>query len=397
MENCNFTGPVQYFFLVGFPNLQDHQFPLFFVFLAFYLLILASNLTIIVAVVVDPELHKPMYFFLTNLSIVDILLTTTTIPKMLAMFLIDSRLISALGCFLQMYCFHGLAVTETFLLVVMSYDRYEAICNPLHYTVRMTKRGNIQLAASAWVSALLVPIPAVVQSSQLVYREMPRVYHCFCDHLAVVQAACQNSSAIFQTFLGFTIAMTVSFVPLLLVSVSYIYIILSILRINSKDGRSKAFSTCSSHLIVVSTYYSSIAMAYVSYRADMPLDVHIMSNVVFAILTPLVNPLIYTLRNKDVKSAMKRMACFLQMYGFHFLTVTEAFLLAVMAYDHYEAICNPLHYPVKRSRRMNIQLAAIAWLMASMVPIRSIVEMSYLGFSERAVVYHCFCDHLAVA
>nr|XP_056714795.1 olfactory receptor 2AT4-like [Euleptes europaea] len=306
MENCSFTGPVQYFFIIGFPNLQDHQFPLFCVFLVFYLLILACNLTIIMAVVFDPKLHKPMYFFLTNLSVLDILLTTTTMPKMLAMFLVNSRLISALGCFLQMYCFHGLVVTETFLLVVMSYDRYEAICNPLHYAARMTKRGNVQLAAGAWLSALLVPIPAVVQSSQLVYSETPRVYHCFCDHLAVVQAACQNSSADFQTFLGFTIAMIVSFVPLLLVSVSYVQIILSILRISSKDGRSKAFSTCSSHLIVVSTYYSSIAMAYLSYRADMPLDVHVTSNVVFAILTPLVNPLIYTLRNKEVKSAVKK-------------------------------------------------------------------------------------------
>ncbi|XP_061485314.1 olfactory receptor 2AT4-like [Rhineura floridana] len=307
MENCNFTGgSVQYFFIVGFPNFQDHQFPLFFVFLVFYLLILVSNVTIIVAVATDPNLHKPMYFFLTNLSVLDILLTTTTIPKMLAMFLVNSKFISAQGCFLQMYCFHGLVVTETFLLVVMSYDRYEAICNPLHYTVRMTKTVNIQLAASAWFSALLVPIPAVVQSSQLVFSGTPKVYHCFCDHLAVVQAACQNSYTNFQNFLGLTIAMIVSFVPLVFVSVSYIHIINSVMQINSKEGRSKAFSTCSSHLIVVSTYYTSIAMAYLSYRVNMPIDVHVISNVVFAILTPLVNPLIYTLRNKEVKRAVKK-------------------------------------------------------------------------------------------
>ncbi|XP_062983818.1 olfactory receptor 2AT4 [Elgaria multicarinata webbii] len=309
MENCNFTGgSVQYFFVVGFPNLQDHhQFPLFFVFLVFYLLILASNLTVIMAVFIDPKLHKPMYFFLTNLSILDILLTTTTIPKMLAMFLVNSKFISAQGCFLQMYCFHGLVVTETFLLVIMSYDRYEAICNPLRYTARMTKRTNIQLAASAWFSALLIPIPAVVQASQLDFSRTPKVYHCFCDHLAVVQAACQNSYTDFQNFLGFTIAMAVSFIPLLLVSISYVHIIISVLRMNSKEGRKKAFSTCSSHLIVVSTYYSSIAMSYFSYRADMPIDVHVMNNVVFAILTPLVNPVIYTLRNTEIKRAVKKM------------------------------------------------------------------------------------------
>ncbi|XP_066475517.1 olfactory receptor 2AT4-like [Tiliqua scincoides] len=306
MESCNFTESVQYFFVVGFPNFQDQQFPLFFVFLVIYLLILCSNFVIIMVVAVDPKLHKPMYFFLINLSILDILLTTTTIPKMLAMFLNNSKFISACGCFLQMYCFHGLVVTETFLLVVMSYDRYEAICNPLYYTIRMTKRTNIQLAASAWVSALLVPIPAVVQSSQLAFSGTPKIYHCFCDHLAVVQAACQNSYTNFQNFMGFTIAMIVSFIPLLLVSMSYIHIIISILQINSNEGRKKAFSTCSSHLIVVSTYYSSIAMAYLSYKADIPIDVHVVSNVVFAILTPLVNPLIYTLRNKEIKSAVKK-------------------------------------------------------------------------------------------
>ncbi|XP_007439038.1 olfactory receptor 2AT4 [Python bivittatus] len=309
MEACNFTGSsVQYFWVVGFPSLQDHQFPFFFVFFIFYLLILSTNFTVIIAVVTDPRLHKPMYFFLTNLSILDILLTTITIPKMLALFLVNSKFVSSQGSFLQMYFFHGLVVTETFLLLVMSYDRYEAICNPLHYAVRMTKQKNIQLAASAWFLALLIPIPAVVQSSQLAFLKTPRVHHCFCDHLAVVQAACQNSSASFQSFLGFTIAMIVSIIPLLLVFISYICIIISVLQISSREGRRKTFSICSSHLIVVSTYYGSIALAYLSYRANMPRDIHVLSNVTFAILTPLVNPLIYTLRNRDIKRAVKQLA-----------------------------------------------------------------------------------------
>ncbi|XP_063160827.1 olfactory receptor 2AT4 [Candoia aspera] len=309
METCNFTGgSVQYFWVVGFPSLQDHQFPLFFVFFVFYLLILSSNFTIIMAVVTDPKLHRPMYFFLTNLSILDILLTTITIPKMLAMFLVNSKFVSAQGCFMQMYFFHGLAVAETFLLVVMSYDRYEAICNPLRYAVRMTKQKNIQLAASAWVFALLIPIPAVVQSSQLAFRKTPRVHHCFCDHLAVVQAACQNSYTNFQNFLGFTIAMIVSILPLFLVLTSYICIMISVLQISSREGRRKTFSTCFSHLIVVSTYYCSIALAYLSYRFNMPSDIHVLNNVTFAILTPLVNPLIYTLRNRDIKRAVKQLA-----------------------------------------------------------------------------------------
>ncbi|XP_013808609.2 olfactory receptor 2AT4 [Apteryx mantelli] len=306
MDNCSSNASTKHFFLVGFPALQDFQTPLFVVFLLFYLLILVGNIIIITVVVVDHKLHKPMYFFLINLSVLDVLFTTTTIPKMLAMFLANAKTISFHGCFLQMYSFHGLTVTEALLLVVMAYDRYEAICSPLHYSAKMTRRVNIQLAASAWVIALLIPAPVMVQTSQLSYGETTRVYHCFCDHLAVVQAACSDSDADFQTFLGFSIAMTVSIVPLLLVTISYACIIISIRRINSKEGRAKAFSTCTSHLIVVGTYYSSIAMAYASYRADIPVDVHVMSNVVFSILTPLLNPIIYTLRNKEVKSAVKR-------------------------------------------------------------------------------------------
>ncbi|KAM6419719.1 olfactory receptor 2AT4 [Pluvialis apricaria] len=306
MESCSSNASTKVFFLVGFPALQDFQTPLFVVFLLFYLLILVGNAVIITVVVVDHTLHKPMYFFLINLSVLDVLFTTTTIPKMLVMFLANAKTISFRGCFLQMYSFHGLTVTEALLLVVMAYDRYEAICNPLRYPAKMTRRVNMQLAASAWITALLIPVPVITQTSRLAYGDTTRVRHCFCDHLAVVQAACPDFSADFQTFLGFSIAMTVSVVPLLLVTLSYVHIILSVLKIHSKEGRMKAFSTCTSHLLVVGTYYFSIAVAYVSYRADIPVDVHVMSNVVFSILTPLLNPLIYTLRNKEVKSAVKK-------------------------------------------------------------------------------------------
>ncbi|KAM6438957.1 olfactory receptor 2AT4 [Rhynochetos jubatus] len=313
MESCSSNASTKVFFLVGFPALQDFQTLLFVVFLLFYLLILVGNAVIITVVVVDRTLHKPMYFFLVNLSVLDVLFTTTTIPKMLSMFLANAKTISFRGCFLQMYSFHGLTVTEALLLVVMAYDRYEAICNPLRYTVKMTRRANVRLAASAWITALLIPVPVITQTSRLAYGDTTRVYHCFCDHLAVVQAACSDLSADFQTFLGFSIAMTVSVVPLSLVTLSYIHIILSVLKINSKERRMKAFSTCTSHLLVVGTYYSSITVAYMSYRADIPIDVHVISNVVFSILTPLLNPIIYTLRNKEVKSAVKK-SIFLKIF-----------------------------------------------------------------------------------
>ncbi|XP_069325345.1 olfactory receptor 2AT4-like [Eulemur rufifrons] len=311
METTGCNGSVDsstIFYLMGIPSLPKSLFlPIFFVFLLLYLLILVGNALILVAVVAEPSLHKPMYFFLINLSTLDILFTTTTVPKMLSLFLLGDRFISFPACFLQMYLFHSFSCSEAFILVVMAYDRYVAICRPLHYPVLMTPQTNAMLAASAWLTALLLPIPAVVQTSQMAFGLVAQVYHCFCDHLAVVQASCSDTTP--QTFMGFCIAMVVSFLPLLLVLLSYARILASVLRISSREGRSKAFSTCSSHLLVVGTYYSSIAIAYVAYRADLPLDFHIMGNVVYAILTPVLNPLIYTLRNKDVKAAITKMAC----------------------------------------------------------------------------------------
>nr|XP_056714794.1 olfactory receptor 2AT4-like [Euleptes europaea] len=306
MANCNGSTSAKEFLLAGLPALQNYNNLLFVLFLSFYLLILTGNLAIISVIVVDEKLHKPMYFFLSNLSVLDILFTTTTVPKMLAIFLVDAKSISPQACFLQMYFFHSLTVTEAFLLVVMAYDRYEAICNPLHYPVKMTRRMNIQLAASAWLMAFMVPIRSIFETSILGYSERALVYHCFCDHLAVARAACPSPEAHFQKLLGFAIAMTISITPLMLVVVSYVHIILSVLKISSKEGRSKAFSTCSSHLIVVGTYYSSITLAYASYLTSMPPDIQVLSTVTFAVLTPLLNPLIYTLRNKEVKSTLKK-------------------------------------------------------------------------------------------
>ena len=296
------------FYLSGIPSLPKSLFlSVFFVFLLLYLLILAGNTLILLAVVAEPSLHKPMYFFLINLSALDILFTTTTVPKMLSLFLLGDHFLSFSACFLQMYLFQSFTCSEAFILVVMAYDRYVAICRPLHYPVHMTPQTNAALAASAWLIALLLPVPAVVKISQMAYNNSAHIHHCFCDHLALVQASCSDKTP--QTLMGFCIAMVVSFLPLLLVLLSYAHILASVLRISSQEGRSKAFSTCSSHLLVVGTYYSSIAVAYVAYRADLPPDFHIMGNVAYAILTPILNPLIYTLRNKDVKAAITKMSC----------------------------------------------------------------------------------------
>ncbi|KAJ8798293.1 hypothetical protein J1605_001418 [Eschrichtius robustus] len=171
----------------------------------------------------------------------------------------------------------------------------------------MTPQTNAALAASAWLTALLLPIPAVVETLHMAFDNTAHIYHCLCDHLAAVQASCSDTTP--QTFMGFCITMVVSFLPLFLVLLCYAYILASALCISSRKGCSKAFSTCSSHLLVVGTYYSSIAIAYVAYRADLPLDFHIMGNMVHAILAPVLSPLTYTLRNKDVKAAITKTAC----------------------------------------------------------------------------------------
>uniref|UniRef100_A0A8B9YV32 G-protein coupled receptors family 1 profile domain-containing protein n=1 Tax=Bos mutus grunniens TaxID=30521 RepID=A0A8B9YV32_BOSMU len=288
------NGLLTCFYLVGIPSLPESLFLLVFViFLLIYLLILVGNALILVAVVIEPSLHKPMYFFLINLSALDILFTTTTVPKMLSLFLRGDRYLTSPA--LKPSSWWSWPMTAMWLSA--------AAALPCAHD----PQTNAALAASAWLTALLLPIPAVVQTSHMAFDSTVYIYHCFCDHLAVVQASCSDTSP--QTLMGFCIAMVVSFLPLLLVLLSYAHILASVLRTGSREGCSKAFSTCSSHLLVVGTYYSSIAIAYVAYRADLPLDFHIVGNVVYAILTPVLNPLIYTLRNKDVKTAITKMAC----------------------------------------------------------------------------------------
>ncbi|KAM9078971.1 LOW QUALITY PROTEIN: olfactory receptor 2AT4-like [Megaptera novaeangliae] len=315
METTTCNGSVggsPVFYMVGIPSLPESLFlPVIFIFLLFYLLILMGNALILVSVVAEPSLHKPMYFFLINLSALDILFTTTTVPKMLSLFLFGDHFLSFTSCLLQMYLFQSLTCSEAFILVVMACDRYVATCRPLHYPVLMTPQTNATLAASARLTALLLPIPAIVKTSQMAHDNVARIYH-FCDHLAIVQASCPDTV---QTLMGFCIAMVVSFLPLLLVLLSCAHILASVFHISSQEGCSKAYSTCGSHLLMVGTYYSPIAIAYVAYRADLPLNFHIMGNVAYAILTPILNPLIYTLRNKDVKAAITKITCLKSQSG----------------------------------------------------------------------------------
>ena len=278
---------------MGIPSLPKSLFlPIFFIFLLLYLLILVGNALILVAVVIEPSLHKPVYFFPINLSALDILFTTTTVPKMLSLLLPGDHYLSFSACFLQIYLFQSFSCSEAFILVAMAYDRYVAICRPLHYTALMTPQTNAALAASAWLTALLLPIPAVVQTSHMAFDSTVYIYNCFCDHLAVVQASCSDTSP--QTLMGFCIAMVMSFLPLLLVLLSYAHILASILGRNSSSGRGKTFSTCASHLTVVIFFYTSAMFSYMNPRSTHGPDKDKPFSLLYTIITPMCNPVIYS-------------------------------------------------------------------------------------------------------
>ncbi|XP_036284532.1 LOW QUALITY PROTEIN: olfactory receptor 2AT4 [Pipistrellus kuhlii] len=197
-------------YLTGTPSLPKYLFlSMFRVFLLLHLLIVAGHTLILVAVVAEPSLHKPMYFFLITLSVLDILSTTTTVPKMLSLFLRGDHFLSLPACFLQMYLFQSFSCSEIFILGMVANDGYVATCHPLHYPDLMTPQTNGALAASAWLMALLLPTPAVVQTPQVAFSSVAQVYHCFCDHLAMVQASCSDTAG--QTLMGFCITTVMSF------------------------------------------------------------------------------------------------------------------------------------------------------------------------------------------
>ncbi|XP_075768035.1 olfactory receptor 10A7-like [Pelodiscus sinensis] len=290
------------FILLGFGDLPGLQVPLFLLFLVIYLVTMAGNIVVIVLVVTDRHLHTPMYFFLGNLSCLEICYSSTLLPLLLAGLLTGDRTISVTGCLTQFYFFGALAGSECLLLLGMSYDRYLAICNPLHYAALMSGRSCLQIAGGSWIGGLLGCSITIVPISQLTFCGPNGIDHFFCDFIPLVKLSC-NDPLLMDT-LAIAVCLIFSLVPFLLTLVSYICIISTILRIPSSTGRQKAFSTCSSHLIVVSIYYGALLIAYMFPTTDLLRDFKKALSVSYTILTPLVNPLIYTLRNREVQEAL---------------------------------------------------------------------------------------------
>ncbi|XP_039353537.1 olfactory receptor 1020-like, partial [Mauremys reevesii] len=265
---------------------------------------MAGNILIIALVVTDQRLHTPMYFFLGNLSCLETSFTSTILPRMLASLLTGDRNISVTGCINQ---FHFLGVfwgVECYLLALMSYDRYLAICKPLHYTALMSSKICLQLAAVSWMSGFMIIIIVTRLMSQLHFCGPNEINHFLCDFTPVTKLSCSDTSLI--TLVTFILS-SIYMLPLFLLTLaSYICIISIILRIPSTTGRRKAFSTCSSHLIVVTIYYGTLFIVYMFPDTDTLRDLNKVFSLFYTVLTPLVNPLIYSLRNKEVKAALRK-------------------------------------------------------------------------------------------
>ncbi|XP_040181090.1 olfactory receptor 1361-like [Rana temporaria] len=306
MESDNSTL-ITDFVLSTFSDLHNYQTALFAVFLLILVITLAGNLVIIVLTCWDSHLQSPMYFFLGNLSFVDICLSLVTVPQMLKNFLLDlkSRVILFESCMAQIYFFLTFANVEDFLLAVMAYDRYIAICDPLRYVVVMNKKIRFQLIAGCWLLSTANSILHSTLTSRLSYCRSNLINHFLCDMVPLFKLSCSDTTI--NELVIFTEGFVVVSGPFLFILVSYINIILAILKIHSAEGRSKVFSTCSSHLAVVIFYFGTIMFTYFRPSSSYSLTRDRVASVMYTVLAPMLNPFIYSLRNKDVKQALQRL------------------------------------------------------------------------------------------
>uniref|UniRef100_A0A8P0PCH2 Olfactory receptor n=1 Tax=Canis lupus familiaris TaxID=9615 RepID=A0A8P0PCH2_CANLF len=293
------------FILLGLTDDPKWQVVLFIFLLVTYMCSVTGNLVIIFLTLTDPHLKTPMYFFLRNFSFLEMSFTSATIPRFLVTVVTGDRTISYNDCLAQVFFVILLGVTEFYLLTAMSYDRYMAICKPLHYMTIMSSRVCILLVFSSWLAGFLVIFPPVILVLKLDFCASNIIDHFVCDSSPIIQLSCTNTH--FLELMAFILAVVTLMVTLTLVMLSYIYIIRTILRIPSRSQRKKAFSTCSSHMIVVSLSYGSCIFMYIKPSAKERVSLNKGVAVIITSVTPLLNPFIYTLRNQQVKQAFKNM------------------------------------------------------------------------------------------
>ncbi|VFV44831.1 olfactory receptor 11l1-like, partial [Lynx pardinus] len=304
MDGTNQTAVTEFIFL-GFSSVLYLRLTLFVIFLTVYLLSLMGNTLIIFIVLTDVTLQTPMYIFLGNLSFLEIWYTTATVPKLLATCLAQVVTISVFGCITQYYFFFSMGATECILLAVMAYDRYLAICSPLRYSLLMSLRVCLRFSAGSWIGGFIAPLLPTILISHLSFCGPQKINHFFCDSDPIFKLSCSDTFLV--EALGYTCSSVVILSSFLLTMSSYGHIVVTIIRLSSREARKKTFSTCASHLTVVSIYYGTIIFAYVRPPAKYNFTISKVISVFYCVVTPLVNPLIYTLRNKDVKKAFRKL------------------------------------------------------------------------------------------
>ncbi|XP_012515563.1 PREDICTED: olfactory receptor 2H2 [Propithecus coquereli] len=293
------------FLLLGFSQHPGLEKILFLVVLTSYLLTLVGNTVIIVLSVLDPRLHSPMYFFLSNLSFLDLCFTTSCVPQMLVNLWGPKKTISFLGCSVQLFIFLSLGTTECILLSVMAFDRYVAVCQPLHYATIIHPHLCRQLASVAWVIGLVESVVQTPPTLRLPFCPHRQVDDFVCEVPSLIRLSCGDTS--YNEIQMAVASVLILIVPLSLILVSYGAIAQAVLRINSAKGRRKAFGTCSSHLTVVILFYSSVIAVYLQPKNPYAPERGKFFGLFYAVGTPSLNPLIYTLRNKEVKRAFRRL------------------------------------------------------------------------------------------
>nr|CAI9704337.1 unnamed protein product [Rangifer tarandus platyrhynchus] len=293
------------FLLLGVTDIQELQPVLFVVFLAIYIVSLAGNGAILIVIISDPRLHSPMYFFLGNLSCLDICYSTVTLPKMLENFLSSHKAISFLGCISQLHFFHFLGSTESMLLAVMGFDRFVAICKPLRYPLIMTHQVCIQMAVTVWIIGFFHALLHSVMTSHLNFCGSNHIHHFFCYVKPLLELACGNAEL--NEWLLNTVTGTIAMGSFFLTFLSYFYIIIYLFfKTHSCSMLHKALSTCASHFLVVVLFFVPVVFVYIHPASGSSMDQDQIIAIMYSVVTPILNPLIYTLRNKEVKGALRR-------------------------------------------------------------------------------------------
>ncbi|KAM4696269.1 olfactory receptor 8U3-like [Rhinophrynus dorsalis] len=304
MEETNQTS-VTYFIIKGISDRPELQVPIFFLVLFIYIITLAGNTTILIIVLISPLLHTPMYFFLTNLSLIDMSCSTVTLHKVLLNFITGDKIVYFTPCLAQVCTFAGFASDELLMLTAMSYDRYVAICHPLHYHTIMNRRVCVLLASVCWVWGFIENIPYIILLSHFSCYKSIELNHFYCDIVPLLRLTCSDTHIV-ETVIFTEGAIFLFITPFTLTFISYVYIIAAILRISSSTGRRKAFYTCSSHLTVVILLYVTLSCQYLGSTLMKNIDSNKFISLFNTAAVPMLNPFIYSLKNKDVKSSLRR-------------------------------------------------------------------------------------------